>query len=124
MRILTVFVAALLVGDGTRAYAIFGEEDWLSGQNAILAELLGAQLKELTQVVKLVNDTRQMLGAVNDGLALARTVKRVYETIRTYSLAKLVADAKRGLYRAMPELRDTEAEVRELVEPAVADGSH
>jgi hypothetical protein len=104
----------LLLVDG-RAYAIFGEEDWLSGQNELLAELVGDQLRQISELMEVVNNTRLMLGSVNDALALARTVKRVYDILRTYDLDKLVRDAKRGLYKAMPELRQTEAEVGELL---------
>jgi hypothetical protein len=111
-----LLLAGLLALDAEPAYAIFGEEDWLSGQNELLAELVGDQLRQISELMELVNTTRTMLGTVNDALALARTVKRVYDIVRNYSLERLMQDAKRGLYKAMPELRQTEAEVGELVQ--------
>jgi hypothetical protein len=46
---------------------------------------------------------------------MARTMKRVYEMLKNYKLEDLVRDAKAGLYRAMPELAETDAEVRALI---------
>jgi hypothetical protein len=114
--VLTAVLSMVVVGQSESAYAIFGEEEWLGGQNELLVELIVDQLKQIGQLVELVNNARMILGSVNDALALARTVKRVYDIVRNYNLDKLVADAKRGLYKAMPELRQTEADVRELID--------
>ena len=102
------------------ARALFGEEQWIGGQNELLTQLLITQLEELTEITTLVTNARMVLGATNDALALARTVKRVYEIARTYGVEQLVADARRGLYRAMPELANTDREVRELIESRLA----
>ncbi|CAN0599552.1 unnamed protein product, partial [Laminaria digitata] len=45
----------------------------------------------------------------------ARTVKRVYETVKNYDLNDLKRDALAGLYQAIPEARQVDAEIRELV---------
>lgn len=118
-------VLLLALTPSTPAFAIFGEEDWLSGQNALLSEMLAAQLEELTEITTLIANVRTVVQSTNEALALAREVKRVYDMIRNYSLEDLEKDAKIGLHRAIPELQATEREIGILIEngQAIEQGS-
>lgn len=111
-----LLAALLFVGLPALAFAMFGEEGWVSGQNELLAELLMNEMQELTQISTLVSNARLLVASTNDMLALARTTKRVYDIASRYTLAQLVEDARHGLYKAMPELARTELEVRELID--------
>lgn len=99
-----------------RAGAVFGEEDWLSGQNALLSEMLVREIEQSAHLSTLIANARQAVASANEMLALARTVRRVYEIVRNYSVEDLVRDAKRGLYQALPEARNLETEISELVD--------
>ena len=48
------------------AHAVFGEEDWLSGQNQLLVELLATELEELTQISTLLVNAKILLGTTNE----------------------------------------------------------
>jgi len=109
---------AVLLAPG-RARAIFGEEDWFSGQNALLARLLSAQLEELYKLSELIANVRLATSAANESLAIARETWRAYKTVRDYSLEELMRDAKRGLYQTWPDLREIERDgvlLREQIE--------
>jgi hypothetical protein len=109
--------AAVVVALGAPrpAFAIFGEEDWISGQNQTLIAMLSTELEATTNLAQIITIVRNAAKAANDTLALARTVKRVYEVIRHYDLKDLQRDALQGFYTAIPEARQLDGEIRELV---------
>jgi len=103
--------------------AFFGEEGWLSGQNALLAKLLSAQLDELYNVTAILSNIRLVTSATNESLAIARETYRAYRSVRSYSLHDLMRDAKRGLYETFPDLREIERDgvlIREQIEKGEA----
>jgi hypothetical protein len=109
------WTTAILVGllGWTRpAYAVFGEEDWISGQNEILLKMVGAHMQEIAQLTSIINNTRETVSAANDIFALVRTMRRTYEMIVRYDLDDLTREAKAGLYEGFPELAQLEDEVR------------
>lgn len=113
-RSLTCFVVLTLAWPRP-AWAIFGEEDWISGQNQTLIAMLVTELEATANLAQVITTLRTALKTANDTLAVARTVKRVYETVRNYDLKDLQRDALAGLYQAIPEARQVDAEIRELV---------
>ena len=109
-------LAALVTVSAPRpAAAIFGEEDWISGQNQLLTAMLATELESTASLGTIITNIVQALRVANETLAVARSVKRVYEAIVNYDLEALKRDALRGLYQAIPEARDIDKEVRELV---------
>jgi len=108
MRRVVMLIAVVVWIVPGRSRALFGEEDWLSGQNALLAQLLSAQLEELYRVSEMLANIRMVTSATNESLAIARETYRAYRTIRSYSLRDLMRDAKRGLYRTFPDLQEIE----------------
>ena len=115
-RLLVAFSLVAASCTPRSAYAIFGEEDWLSGQNALLTEMLAKQIEEVTKISVLIANVKMIVRSTNEAFALARTVKRVYDMIRTYSLQDWVRDAKQGLYKALPDAKKLEGEIVSLVE--------
>lgn len=97
------------------AHALFGEEDWLSGQNQLLASLLAENLQHTTQLANAVVQLRSMLSAMNESAAVARTAWRQVQIIGRYDLDDLRDDAVAGLYDAWPELEDVARESQALV---------
>jgi hypothetical protein len=104
------------------SYALFGMGDWFSGQNAILAEILAAHIEELTKLTTLIANVQVIVRSTNEALSVARSMKRAYDMVRNYRLEDLGRDAKAGLFRAMPELRDLERETAALIGNADAAG--
>lgn len=107
------------------AHALFGEEDWLSGQNQLLAALLAQDMEQTANLVGLFANARMLLTSVNESLALTRTAYRQVQAIRNYTLQDLADDARAGLYQAYPDLEDIERESRALVAngEAIEDGT-
>ena len=89
--------------------SLFGEE------NAVLSQIAAQQLIEYVELVEIVQNAVYMVQALNETLAVARKAYQIYDAIRNYTLADLVADAKRGLYEAVPEAKQLEREVGTLV---------
>ena len=107
--------ALVFAGTPRSAQALFGEENWLSGENEILIAQLTAQLKSLTELTTLVTNITQLVKTANQTLALARWVRRTYEMVADYRWEDLVDDARRGLHQAMPETALLEDELDELL---------
>lgn len=102
-------VGTLALAAPRRASAsILGEE------SALLAELIGLQLEELTEISTLITNVKLVIGGLNEIASLARAAKRIYDAIRKYSLNDLLQDAKTGLYRAFPDLEKIEQELAML----------
>lgn len=115
-RVLAMLLAvAVMVAAPRRASAIFGEEDWISGQNQILTAMLVTELESTASLGTIITNIVQAVRVANETLAVARSVKRVYEAIVNYDLEKLKRDALQGLYMAVPEARELDREVRELI---------
>ena len=115
-RVAAGLLAVVLIAMPARpAHALFGEENWLSGENEILIAQLVAQLKSLTELTAVVTNITQLVRTANQTLALARWARRTYEMVVHYRWKDLVDDARRGLYAAMPEAEDLANEVDELV---------
>lgn len=114
MRRLIILAIAVFFPAGP-AHALFGEEDWLSGQNQLLASLLAENLQQTTQLATAVANLRAMLRATNESAAVARTAWRQVQVLRRYSIADLRDDALAGLYDAWPELSDIAQETEALV---------
>ena len=112
-RFLVVALVTLWVPASAQA-SILGEE------NAQLAAIVGNQLKEIAELKRMVDWLRTSAARVNETLALARKAASLYQQIRDYSPAQLLADAKRGLYDAMPELESLEEEIRQNIGNGVA----
>lgn len=110
-----VLVVLLLVAMPRRASAIFGEEDWISGQNQLLTAMLVTELESTANLGTIITNMVQAVRTVNEMLAVARSVKRVYEAVVNYDLDALKRDALKGLYQAIPEAKKLDGEVRELV---------
>jgi len=118
---IALIVSLWLVPASSKAF--FGEESWLSGQNALLAKLLSAQLNELYNVTAILSNIRLVTSATNESLAIARETYRAYRSVRSYSLHDLMRDAKRGLYETFPDLREIERDgvlIREQIEKGEA----
>ncbi len=114
-RVIAGMLAAVAVAGPARpAQALFGEENWLSGENEILIAQLVAQLKSLTELTTVVTNITQLVRTANQTLALARWVRRTYEMVAHYRWSDLVEDARRGLYAAMPEAEALAQEIDEL----------
>lgn len=97
----------------SKAFFDFGQGDWLSGQNSILMELLMTNLEELTNIAAILENMRIVAEAGNEGLAIARESYRNYQMIRRYTWKDLLTDARRGMYRAFPDLYKIEQEAVE-----------
>lgn len=110
-----LLVALVTVAVPRRAAALFGEEDWISGQNQLLTAMLVTELESTAHLGTIITNLVQAVRVANETLAVARSVKRVYEAIVNYDLETLKRDALEGLYQAIPEARELDAEVRELV---------
>ncbi len=93
----------------------FGASDWLSGQNAMLAQLVGLQIEQLTQISVQIANIKMLVKSANEGLSFARTGYRELRAIGRYRLSDLARDAKRGLYEVFPEIGDIEMEVGDMV---------
>lgn len=111
MLMMTVALAALPAG---RAQAMFGVEDWLSGQNELLISLLAESLQQTAQLTTAVANLRAVLRAANESAAVARTAWRQVQVLRDYTLDDLRDDARAGLYAAWPELADVARESEAL----------
>ena len=111
-RIAWVLVVAALITPGkSSAFLDLGQGNWLSGQNSLLTELLATELEELAHITETLRNIRMVAQAGNEALALARSSFREYRALRNYSREDLVRDAKRGLYRAFPDLQGIENEI-------------
>lgn len=110
-----LLAALVVVSAPRRAAAIFGEEDWISGQNQLLTAMLVTELESTASLGTIITNIVQAVRVANETLAVARSVKRVYEAIVNYDLEALKRDALQGLYQAVPEARNFDAEVRELI---------
>lgn len=97
------------------AEALFGEEDWLSGQNQLLFSLLAENIQHTTQLASAVMQLRGLLTTANETAALTRTAWRQVQILRRYDVDDLRRDALAGLYDAWPELRDVARETEALV---------
>ena len=100
-----------------------GVESILSTEVGLISKSLGLQAKELAKAVQMVSNVVKLLRVANNSLAVARAVKRAYETIRNYSWKDLKSDAMRGLNAAMPQLQEMQKEWSELKESGRAIGS-
>lgn len=118
-----ILVAALAIP--RPAYALFGEEDWISGQNQTLFSLLWEEIEHTAQLSTLIANAKFMVGSVNEMLALARTARRVFEAIKSYDLKALERDALQSLYKSIPESRGLATEIDTLYREgrAIQDGS-
>jgi hypothetical protein len=107
---LAVAILAVVAVSGMpgRSWALFGEEDWFSGQNQLLVQLLATEAGEAADLASLLANIRMVTEATNEGLALARSSYRAYQAVRNYSIEDLMSDAKEGLYDAFPDLRAIE----------------
>ncbi|MEQ9498161.1 MAG: hypothetical protein RIT81_14915 [Deltaproteobacteria bacterium] len=114
IRLIGGAILALTLAIPRPAYALFGEEDWLSGQNQTLMALLWEELEHTTQLSTLIANAKFMVGSVNELLALARTARRVFEAIKNYDLEALERDVLQSLYRAIPESQGLAQEIDTL----------
>ena len=92
----------------------FGFENWVNGENAMLAKMLALHAKEIAKLTALINEAKLVVSNTNDVLSLARVAKRSVDVIRNYTWDQLRRDAEMGLGEAFPELRELEAEVEIL----------
>jgi hypothetical protein len=103
--------SALMLPADSQALVDLGQGDWLSGQNALFLELLATEIDELANLTALLANVKMVLQATNEATALARTTYRNYQAVRNYSTEDLIRDAKTGLYKAFPDLKDIERDL-------------
>lgn len=106
-----VFIAATLLVPA-RATALFGEEDWLSGQNQMLAAQLAEAGKQTAELIRLVQQARDITHAANESAAFTRAAYRQLQYARVYSPADFFRDMRAGFYDAFPDLEELDREVR------------
>lgn len=104
-----LLVAMLLPG---KAFAVFGEEDWLSGQNMLLSKQLAQSVKQTAELIQLVRQARDIVHAANESAAFARAAYRQLQYARAYTIGDLFNDMKRGFYDAFPEIEELDTEIR------------
>ena len=124
MRTLRAGVLALCLLYSRPAWAMFGEEAWLSGQNQIMIAMFLQDLEQTANLVGLLANLKMLLSTTNEALATARTAYRQVQIVRSYGLDDLRRDAQAGLYDAYPDLEIIDEETRALVDNgrAVRDG--
>lgn len=115
MRRLILAASIAVMASAQPAHALFGEEDWLSGQNQMLASLLAENLQHTAQLATAVSQLRMMVTTLNESASVARTAWRQVQVLRRYGLDDLRDDAVAGLYEAWPELADLARETDALV---------
>lgn len=106
-----IVVFMLILPGRSRAFLDLGQGDWLSGQNSLLVELLATEVEELANITETLRNIRVVAQAGNEALAVARSAYREYRAVRNYSREDLIRDAKRGLYKAFPDMKGIENEI-------------
>jgi hypothetical protein len=121
-RTLALLIAAFLLPG--RALAVFGEEDWLSGQNVILGKQLAQATKQTAELIRLVQQARDIASAANESAAYARAAYRQLQYARVYTPGQFFDDMREGFYQAFPELEELDREVRAGIAngEAIAEG--
>jgi len=104
----TMLVVFLFLPGMARAQFDFGAGSWLSGQNSLLVELLATQVEQLSNIKAMLENARYVASATNEGLALARQTFREVRAISNFDTKDLMMDAKRGLWKAFPDLAKIE----------------
>lgn len=123
-RARSLILALLAAFVPTPAHALFGEEDWISGKNQMLAAQLAEAGKQTAELIRLVREARDIAHAANESAAFARAAYRQLQYARRYTVGQLFDDMKKGFYDAFPELEELDRELRAGVAngSAVADG--
>jgi hypothetical protein len=121
-RTLALLIATFLLPG--RALAVFGEEDWLSGQNVILGKQLAQATKQTAELIRLVQQARDIASAANESAAYARAAYRQLQYARVYTPGQFFDDMREGFYEAFPELEELDREVRAGIDngEAIAEG--
>ncbi len=88
----------------------------LAGESVILSAILSTELAQAADIAMTVKQITDFVKATNEVLALTRQAVKVYNTILNYTPQRLLMDARRGLYQAIPEARQLEVEVRAGIE--------
>ena len=107
-------VAVSLSAVPKNAWALFGQGDWISGQNQMLMALLAEEIEHSAQLSTVITNARLIVGSTNELLSIARTTRRVLKAMQTYDLDRLRDDALAGLYQAIPESRSLSIEIQSL----------
>ncbi len=104
-KIAHAFLLLCLLVPTSAEASMFGEE------NATLVNLLVQSIEQTAKLRSMVTATRDISRATNESLALAREAYREFKTVSSYTIEDYMEDAKEGLYRAFPELRDIEGDI-------------
>lgn len=110
-----VLAIILVIMQPTSAWAVFGLEDWISGQNAMLAELVAIEAAESAESIpRMIFQFKQMVELLNETAGAAKLANEAYQWVRDFTWEDILTDAKNGLFKAFPDLEKIEGEIVDL----------
>ncbi len=109
-RIIALTLALSLSSPRPASASVFGEE------NGLLSSILATELAQALDIANTLSYIVKFVKATNEVLSFTRQAYRIYQQVRSYTPKKLLEDAKRGLYKAIPEAEQLDREIRASIE--------
>lgn len=88
----------------------------LAGETPILTGILAQEIIQTLDIASTLANIVKFVKATNEVLSFTRQAYRVYRQVINYTPKQLLNDAKRGLYKAIPEAEQLDREIRASIE--------